>query len=47
VTPPVVRRWLFLGLISEPPWTIQQLHQIRDETDPEAADVALRCLMAP
>jgi hypothetical protein len=35
VTPPVVRRWLSLGLIPEPPWTIQQLHQIRDETDPE------------
>jgi hypothetical protein len=29
VTPPVVRRWLFLGLINEPPWTLQQLHQIR------------------
>jgi hypothetical protein len=35
VTPPVVRRWLFLGLINEPPWTLQQLHQIRDETDPQ------------
>jgi hypothetical protein len=30
-----VRRWLSLGLITEPPWTLQQLHQIRDETDPQ------------
>jgi hypothetical protein len=35
VTPPVVRRWLSLGLITEPPWTLQQLHQVRDETDPQ------------
>jgi hypothetical protein len=35
VTPPVVRRWLSLGLISAPPWTLQQLHQVRDLTDPE------------
>jgi hypothetical protein len=35
VTPPVIRRWLSLGLISEPPWTVQQLHQIRDDTDSE------------
>jgi hypothetical protein len=35
VTPPVVRRWLSLGLLTGPPWTLQQLHQIRDETDPE------------
>jgi hypothetical protein len=35
VTPPVVRRWLFLGLISEPPWTLKQLHQVRNETDPQ------------
>ncbi len=33
VTPPVIRRWLSLGLIPEPPWTRQQLHQVRDETD--------------
>jgi hypothetical protein len=33
VTPPVVRHWLFLGLITEPPWTLQQLHQVRDITD--------------
>jgi hypothetical protein len=32
---PVVRRWLSLGLITTPPWTVQQLHRIRDETDPE------------
>jgi hypothetical protein len=35
VTPPVIRRWLSLGLIPGPPWTIKQLHQIRDETDPQ------------
>jgi hypothetical protein len=35
VTPPVIRRWLSLGLIPEPPWTRQQLHQVRDETDPQ------------
>jgi hypothetical protein len=35
VTPPVVRRWLFLGLIPGPPWTLQQLHQVCDATDPE------------
>jgi len=35
VTPSVVRRWLSLGLISGPPWTIQHLRQIRDETDPQ------------
>jgi hypothetical protein len=35
VTPPVVRRWLSLGLITDPPWTVQQLHQVRDLTDPE------------
>jgi hypothetical protein len=35
VSPPVVRRWLSLRLITGPPWTLQQLHQIRDETDPQ------------
>ena len=35
VTPPVIRRWLSLGLIPGPPWTIKQLHQVRDETDPQ------------
>src|SRR6476659_9086839 len=34
VTPPVVRRWRSLGLISTPPWTLEQLPQIRDQTDP-------------
>ena len=28
VTPPVVRRWLSLGLIPDPPWTRQQLHEV-------------------
>ena len=35
VTPPVVRRWLTLGLIPEPPWSRQQLHEVRDMTDPQ------------
>jgi hypothetical protein len=37
VTPPVVRRRLALslGLISGPPWTLQQLHEVRDMTDPQ------------
>jgi hypothetical protein len=35
VTPPVIRRWLALGLIPGPPCAVQQLHQIRDETDPQ------------
>jgi hypothetical protein len=35
VTPPVVRRWLSLGLISGPPWTVGQLHEVRDMTDPQ------------
>jgi hypothetical protein len=35
VTPPVIRRWLSLGLIPGPSWTLQQLHHIRDETDPQ------------
>jgi hypothetical protein len=35
VTPPVVRRWLSLGLTPGPPLTLQQLHQVRDETDPQ------------
>jgi hypothetical protein len=36
VTPPVVRRWLSLGLIPGRPWTLQQLHNVRDMTDPQA-----------
>jgi hypothetical protein len=35
VSPPVVRRWLSLGLIPDPPWTQEQLHEVRDRTDPE------------
>jgi hypothetical protein len=36
VTPPVVRRrWLYLRLTSGPPWTVGQLHEVRDMTDPE------------
>jgi hypothetical protein len=35
VTPPVVRRWLSLGLIPGPPWTVEQLHEVRDMTDPQ------------
>jgi hypothetical protein len=35
VTPPVIRRWRSLGLIPAPPWTLQQLHQVRDEADPQ------------
>ena len=35
VTPPVVRRWLSLGLITGPPWTRQQLQEVRDLTDPQ------------
>jgi hypothetical protein len=34
VSPPVVRRWLSLGLLSEPPWTLQQLREVRDNIDP-------------
>ncbi len=33
VSPPVVRRWLSLGLLSAPPWTIEQLRRVRDVTD--------------
>jgi hypothetical protein len=33
VSPPVVRRWNFLGLIPDPPWTLE--HKVRDSTDPE------------
>jgi hypothetical protein len=35
VTPPVVRRWLSLGLIAGSPWTLQPLHEVRELTDPE------------
>jgi hypothetical protein len=35
VSPPVVRRWLSLGLLSAPPWTFEQLQSVRDRTDPQ------------
>ena len=35
VSPPVVRRWLSLGLIPGPPWTREQLQEVRERTDPE------------
>jgi hypothetical protein len=35
VSAPVVRRWLSLGLIPPPPWTLEQLEEVRDLTDPE------------
>lgn len=31
---PVVRRWLSLVLLSEPPWTLPQLFEVRDNIDP-------------
>jgi hypothetical protein len=37
VSAPVVRRWLALGLIPEPPWTLQQLESVRGLTDPEGS----------
>jgi hypothetical protein len=33
VTPPVVRRWIKLGWLPEPPWTLEQLHRLCDITD--------------
>src|SRR4029450_6339643 len=35
VTPPVVRCWLSVGLLTAPPWTLQQLHQVRKLADPD------------
>jgi hypothetical protein len=35
VSPPVVRRWLSLGLLPAPPWTVEQLLSVRDVTDPQ------------
>jgi hypothetical protein len=35
VSPPVERRWLSLGLIAEPPWTVERVQKVRDLTDPE------------
>jgi hypothetical protein len=33
VSPPVVRRWLSLGLLSAPPWPVEQLWSVRNLTD--------------
>jgi hypothetical protein len=33
VTPPVVRRWIKLGWLPKPPWTLEQLNRLRDTTD--------------
>jgi hypothetical protein len=35
VSPPVIRRWLSVGLIGEPPWTVEQLQKVRDRTGPD------------
>jgi hypothetical protein len=35
VSPPVVRRRLSLGLLSAPPWTVEQLRSVRDVIDPQ------------
>ena len=35
VSTPVVRRWLSLGLLPAPPWTVEQLRSVRDLTDPQ------------
>jgi hypothetical protein len=35
VSAPVVRRWLTLGLIPEPPWTVEELEEVRGLTDSE------------
>jgi hypothetical protein len=35
VSPPVIRRWLSLGLLPRPPWTVEQLQEVRDLTDPQ------------
>ncbi len=36
VSPPVIGRWLSLGLIAEPPWTVVQLQKVRDLTKSES-----------
>jgi hypothetical protein len=33
VTPPVIRRWIKLGWLPKPPWTLEQLHRLSDTTD--------------
>ena len=35
VTPIVVRRWIAHGWLPSPPWTVPQLHEVRDPTDPD------------
>ena len=35
VSHPVARRWITLRLLPAPPWTLQQLEQVRNVTDPE------------
>src|SRR5215217_413736 len=35
VTPIVVRRWIAHGWLPSPPWTVPQLHEVRDLTDPD------------
>jgi hypothetical protein len=48
VAPPVVRRWwLSLGLIAGLSWTLQQLQQICDDTDPEHRRRGPGCPTAP
>jgi hypothetical protein len=34
VSPFVVRRWISQGLLAEPPWTLEQLHAVREAQDP-------------
>jgi hypothetical protein len=34
VTPPVIRLWIKRRWLAEPPWTLGQLHRLRDATDP-------------
>ena len=35
VMPIVVRRWIAREWLAEPPWTLQQLRDVRDHTDPD------------
>jgi hypothetical protein len=48
VSPPVVRRWLSLGLIPKPPWTRVQREEVRNLTDPggrrRCGGVLMKCL---
>jgi hypothetical protein len=47
VSPPVVRRWLSLGLLSASPWTVEQLRSVRDVTDAQRHRRAPAPPMAP